>query len=611
MALTFAAAIVFYWPGVSGPFIFDDIPNITEQSAVHAKEISRDTISEAASAYSSRFSPGRPLATITFAIDHARAGGLDASVFKQTNLVIHAFNTLLVVLLVIQLLKRAQVVHPGGVESATPAPGSKHLMTWAGAITLLWAIHPVQVSTVLYVVQRMEMLAVTFTLMALISYCHGRHRQILGIPRGWPFVIGALILAGFGLLAKETAVLFILFALCLELTLFGFRAERHRTATLIKTGYAVLILAGLMFYLLVIMPIFTSPEAFQHRDFTWYERLITQLRVLPLYLSQVLLPTMDRLPFFYDDYSASSSLFKPLTTLLGGLLLAGLLTLAMVVRRNAPLLALSILWFFAAHALSSNILSLELVFEHRNYFAVLPVILGAACIVALLPRIRIRLSPGVIGTLALILLGTLTLIRSATWGDPLNLAMHHAAIAPKSERARLEIGFVYGSMSGGSPDSPFFTFAREAFKRAAELPNSSPLPEQALIVLAATADVEAENDWWISLNEKLRTRPMSSQVRSAARAIVLARTQSFPVDDDWLAKIYKTLTERPETPAELLMPFASYALRVEMSQLEPKAVLMEVARRAKGNPDQLNQWAMELTHAGYHDQAFILFSQSP
>ena len=601
------AALILYWPGTSGSFIFDDIPNITEQQAVHADAINRDTLSEAAGAYNSRFSPGRPLSTITFAVDHARAGGLDASAFKQTNLLIHAFNALLVLLLVSQLLKHAQTVRPPDTQPSASMPGSRHLVIWAGIIALLWAIHPLQVSTVLYVVQRMEMLAVTFILLALISYCHGRHRQIQGRPGGWPHVVGALILAAIGLGAKETAVLFVLFAFCLELTLFGFRANRQRTAMMIKATHGLILLVGLAIYLFVVIPAFTRPEAFQVRDFSWHERLLTQFRILPLYLSQILMPTMDRMPFFYDGYPPSTSLFKPLTTLFGGLLLVTLLALALAVRRSAPLLTLSILWFFAAHALTSNIFNLELAFEHRNYFAVLPVLLGLACLLAWLPSIRIRISPALFGALAIGLFGTLTMIRAATWGDPLNLAMHHVATSPESERARLEIGFIYGSMSGGDTNSPFYAIAVSTFENASGLPRSSPMPEQALIVLAASADAEAEEDWWNSFVNKLESRPMGAQTRGAANAIVRARLYPLPIDDEWLAKTYETLAGRPETPPDLLMPFASYALRFpENSHLDPRTVLGEVRQRASQDQEQLDDWAAQLTAAGHPEAAQFL-----
>ncbi len=594
---------ILFWPGISGPFTFDDIPNITEQPAVHAEQITASSLKEAGGAFSSRFSFGRPLATITLAIDHARAGGLDTPAFKQTNVLIHIFNTLLVLILVYQLLNFATAAS-GRLAPAAPAPQSRHLPIWAAGITLLWAIHPLQVSTVLYVIQRMEMLAVTFTLLALITYAYGRQRQIQGRSAGWSLVAGSLVLAGIGFLAKETAVLFVAFALCLELTLFRFRARDQATMSALKSAYALILLSGLVIFLFFVIPAYIQPEAYQHRDFSWQERLLTQLRVLPLYLSQILLPLLDRMSFYYDAYPVSTSLFDPFTTFLGGLLILGLLSLAVWLRHRAPLIALGILWFFAAHLLTSNIFSLELVFEHRNYFAVLPVLLATACLIPYLSRIHVPPRPFSIAVMALFAI--LMVIRSATWGDPLNRAMHHVSIIPDSERAQLDIGIIYGGMSDSNPASPFYQFAVRAFNNASELPYSSPIPEHALILLAATAGAEADEDWWHRFISKLETRPLGAQSQRATRSIVLARVDSLPIDDEWLAKTYQTLSQRQETPASLLIPFLTYALQVEETELDVGEILTEVARRAANDPDQLQQWAEELIAAGYHESARIL-----
>jgi len=406
------------------------------------------------------------------------------------------------------------------------------------------------------------------------------------------------------LLAKETAVLFFAFALCLELTLLGFKASDAATSKALKRIHALLLLSGSILFIFLIIPAYISPEAFQHRDFTWQERLLTQLRILPLYLSQILLPLIDRMPFYYDAYPVSSALFRPLTTLFGGLLILGLLGLAFWARRKAPLLALGILWFFAAHFLTSNIFSLELAFEHRNYFAVLPVLIGLASLVSYLPKKPN--SPRLITMAAVGLFAVLTIIRSATWGDPLNLAMHHVALSPNSERAQMDIGSIYGGMSDGNPNSPFFEFAVNAFEKAAELPYSSALPEHALILLSTTAGAEPREAWWHSFIRKLDTGTLGIQSQRAARSLILARFDSLPIDDEWLATTYHSLTHREETMAQILMPFASYALQFNESELNAAEVLKEVARRGAREPDQLRRWGQQLEEAGYREDALIL-----
>jgi protein O-mannosyl-transferase len=66
----FLLTVLAYWPGLGGDFLFDDFPAIVSNSGVHAEQLNLETLNKAARA----FDPGlygRPLAMITFAIDHS------------------------------------------------------------------------------------------------------------------------------------------------------------------------------------------------------------------------------------------------------------------------------------------------------------------------------------------------------------------------------------------------------------------------------------------------------------------------------------------------------------------------------------------------------------
>src|SRR5690606_15685794 len=93
-------------PGLSGGFIFDDRENITQNAALYVSELGGENLLYAA--YS--FQPGggtRALSMLSFALDYWR-GGMDASVFKTTNLVIHGLTTLALALFLRRLLQLAQ-----------------------------------------------------------------------------------------------------------------------------------------------------------------------------------------------------------------------------------------------------------------------------------------------------------------------------------------------------------------------------------------------------------------------------------------------------------------------------------------------------------------------
>ena len=59
--------------------------------------------------------------------------------------------------------------------------------------------------------------------------------------------------------------------------------------------------------------------------------------------------------------------------------------IAILVRHRRPLTSLGIAWFLAAHALTASFLPLELVYEHRNYFAALGVLLAMGDLLLLAP----------------------------------------------------------------------------------------------------------------------------------------------------------------------------------------------------------------------------------
>jgi hypothetical protein len=113
------------------------------------------------------------------------------------------------------------------------------------------------------------------------------------------------------------------------------------------------------------------------------------------------------------------------------LLLAGLLWLALVLRRSQPVIALGILFFFLAHSLESTILPLDLMFEHRNYLASFGVML--VCTVSLAQLIR---QPRVLAAAGIVLLlcwSSLTVVRAGIWGSASLQASHFATLHPQSK----------------------------------------------------------------------------------------------------------------------------------------------------------------------------------
>lgn len=533
-----------FYPGLSGGFLFDDFPNIVTNPRVHAESLDAATLLRAAKAYEPGIY-GRPLATLSFAVDFYLAGGKHPWQFKLTSLLVHLVNALLVLALVRRLM----------------VAGSGHGRTWlaALAITFAWSAHPLQVSSVLYIVQRMETLSLTFVLAGLCFYVSGRLRQREG-TRGWIRISAGFLLAGIGLLSKETAALFPAYTLALELTLLQFDAKSESTSRRWRQAYLALCIAAAAAFLVLILPMYLDPESYRFREFTLAERLLTQLRVLPMYLGWILLPLPGHLHFYYDNFEVSRGLLSPATTLLGGLFLTGLLLLAFRIRRSWPYLSLGIFWFFCSHALTSNVVPFELVFEHRNYFSVLAI---ALVVFDLVRRIPVPDGPHMLTAgISAVLLGyfVLTGIRSAVWGDTLLLASVLVSNNPDSPRASNDLGEQYMFLADRSASSPFYDMAEREFERGSRLPGASPLPEQALLLLAATAGQPAKAEWWDSLDRKLRERTIGPQEKMAMLGLLSQRYKGVELDDARLGQALEVLYSREPMPPSAYAQFGDFAL---------------------------------------------------
>ncbi|MGH8077280.1 MAG: hypothetical protein ACREPE_08155 [Lysobacter sp.] len=590
-----ALTALVYWPGINGGFLFDDYPNILTNTAIQMETLSWDALARAARAYEGGLF-GRPLATISFALDYLN-GGKSPRTYKLTSLAVHLANALLVFWLVRRLL-----------ALALAGPRWAH---WAAfSIALLWAIHPLQVSTVLYVVQRMETLSLTFVLLALVGYLHGRVLQRDG-SRGWPWLALSVLLAGMGMLSKETAILFPAYAFALELTVLGFEARSPRTTRNLKLAYGSGIIVALVLFF-ALLPGYIALEAFAGRDFTMYERLLSQLRVLPRYLGQMLLPLPASLPFYYDDYTRSTGWLRPGTTLAGGLLVLTLLVAAWKARRSLPLVSLGILWFFAAHLLTSNVFNVELVFEHRNYFALLGILIAGA---DLIRRIPVQNTPvfKAAGIAAIVVaFGFLGGVRSAVWGDPLLLAMDMAAKNANSARASNDLGEQYMNMSGMDPNSPFYGMAVLEFERGSRLPSSSPLPEQALILMAASSGQAPHPDWWPRLIQKIRTRPLGPQEQGAIVGLMQQRYKGLVLDDQELGKALAILFERSgiSMPAHAYALYADYALTYLGDEALADRLFVQAIERNANDADYAARIFGALTADGRTRQAQAVYQRA-
>ena len=163
-----ALLCALYLPNLDGGFIFDDLPAIADNVHVQVTSLHPYEWLNAMLLHST--GPlKRPLAFASFVLNY-RLTGLDPFYFKLVNFVLHLLCGLLAWTLGRRLL--ARLPHRVGVRFA------------AAAAAAIWLLHPVQLTTVLYVVQRMTSMAALFCLAGMICYVSGRERLARGKPGG-------------------------------------------------------------------------------------------------------------------------------------------------------------------------------------------------------------------------------------------------------------------------------------------------------------------------------------------------------------------------------------------------------------------------------------------
>lgn len=423
-----------YLPGLPGAFVFDDIGSIASNAALtqpiaNYHELLTYMLSAPVGGLL------RPVSTLSFMLD-AHLFGLFPEPFKITNIIIHLMVGALLWFLAQELLRAHRRSNGAVMDDGTIA--------WLSlAAAALWLVHPLNLTSVLYAVQRDNSLAALFSVAALLSYMVGRRRE--GTNGRLMVWLLTPLLTGTGMLCKENAALVPVFILVIECTLLGFRRNsggRSREAAWFCVVY--LLLPFLFLTLLAVLRPGFFFASYDGRGFTMYERLISEPRVLLDYLRWSLIPDLRQLGLFHDDIKPSHGLLDPAATLPCLLLIAALLVAALALRRKAPLLSFGILWFFAGQLMESTVLPLELAFEHRNYLPLFGLIFGATSSLELAAvKYEKRAVAKVLLGVCILLFALTTAMRAADWETELTFAQSESRHHPHSARALSELQWAY------------------------------------------------------------------------------------------------------------------------------------------------------------------------
>ncbi|MDX1454438.1 MAG: hypothetical protein R3217_03195 [Gammaproteobacteria bacterium] len=514
MLLLLAAAIGILVPGITGPWIFDDFPNIAANPALSPESWGwQEFLKASFSGNASQL--GRPVAMASFALN-TWLTGLDPWWFKLVNILLHALNAALLFLLVKRL-------------ASLPASGLSADRAWklAAFTALAWAVHPLAVNTSLHVVQRMNLLATGFTLAALLLLLPARQQLFERTP--WALrriALGALLLLA-GIFSKESAALAVFYLMLIEGLLFRGQDASGRYRPVIGR-LAIATLAMITVAAIAAWPALTANYAY--RDFTLVERLLSEPRILWHYIEMTLAPSFYSLGLFLDDIPVSQGLLTPAATLLSIFGLVALALLAFLARRRLPLFSLGLGLFLSGHLLESTFLPLELAFEHRQYLPAAGLLLALMSLLTH-PRLeRIPVLPKILPLAIIAAFAGLAVLRSLQWSDGFVHAQLEVQHHPQSERANIKLAEAFAQLaqqarSKGMTDWTEFYIqaAMSHYREAALAAPRSPAAHMGKLLLAADF-----------------RQPLDEQVLDAAAE----RIRSTAVRADWpsyLQQLYDCL----------------------------------------------------------------------
>jgi len=368
---------------------------------------------------------------LTFALDYA-VHGYSLTGYHLVNILIHVLATFMAYQVALALLKTPRL------ESMA----NEQAILWLPLITaLIFAIHPLQIQAVTYIVQRLASLVALFYLSSL--YCYLQFR-LSKTPKKKIIFGFLLIISGcLALFTKQNAVTIPLVFLLLEWIFFN-PQRKIIIAGAICTSIA-------LFGAYLLFPIVLNQELFafiseRTRETVLLSRieyLSVQMYVLWSYIQRFLLPV--NLALIYE-YAVPESFFSP-GIFFPAVFHAGLILAAVLNRKAFPLAAFGILFYYTAHLVESSIIPIrDFAFDHRTYLPNFGLcLLVGSLVVAYLSRKPLTKAVLLLVCLVVLLLVALTWSRNQLWRDPIAFLQHEVEINNDSFTSYCFLGEAYYS----------------------------------------------------------------------------------------------------------------------------------------------------------------------
>jgi hypothetical protein len=428
---------------MQGPFVLDDMGSIYLSPSRQMTSISLDTLEDAAfEGLKTRW-----VANLSFAFNYYFHRH-DVWGYHLFNIAMHILVSIAFYFLSFITLK---------------LPKFSFCSKTAGQIaltaTLIWATHPLQTNATTYIVQRMTSMAAFFSFLSMIFYIKGR--TVCPLSAKFGYFASCMLTAFLAFCSKENSAILPVIFVMYEVF---FISRSHKLLTKKRVVQTIVSLVGIFsiawyysegnFYDMLL-------KSYETRDFTLFERLLTQTRVFFLYLSLLALPLTARLNLSHD-VAISSGFFLPPVTFLAITGFFALIYLAFHLYDREKLFSFGILWLIATLLIESSVIPLELVFEHRMYFPSSMLILA---IVAFIYQFLSKETARALFVIIVITLSFITWQRNEIWSTEKSLWSDIIAKSPNIVRGYVGLGNAF--LAEGNPQKAYEIF-READDRKVE-----------------------------------------------------------------------------------------------------------------------------------------------
>ncbi len=339
--ITILLCIAVYYNGLNGPFFLDSFKIYQLENAnFNLKDLSFSGFGR------------RIISQFTFALNLAHDQSVNSFNIKSTNLLIHILTSLCVLTLASNLTQLTSL--------------KKQHSLLAIVVFTLWILSPVNMSSVLYAIQRMNQISALFSLLALIFYLKLRLNSNLGHKKNLKsqiYILLTCVSSVLAILSKENAILLLLFFVLIELFFFNENQQDLKKKTLL------VVIALSIIIIFLPKGSITSILNYDSRPFSMPERFLTQSRIIWIYLFEIIIPHSSSTGLFQDGFPVSKSLLSPISTAISLTSLTLIIVLSFIFSKKEKVFPIffGILFFIFGHLLESTIIPLEMFFEHRNY----------------------------------------------------------------------------------------------------------------------------------------------------------------------------------------------------------------------------------------------------